>query len=285
MKNVILCMYMLFLIACSDLSAVRDTSTRLTNANNTWSAVSSELPSSCLREARLNEKVLNCDDAISTAVGIDAVNKILGEYFKALMDVATESKFTIQPGLDKAITSVSQIPGIKKERVIAVSGLVSVITQLSLNSVQEHTLYQLIHDGVPYAKSVINGLSEVLVTRLTNRLDNEKKQVIGFYSGKLAYQRDEIVLDSFETCNGAKSTNLSATGFLLVQDYCKRIELIEARKEAILTYQASLQDASEALTELQSAGARLDTRELAVKLYKIGGDLDTKIDAINKSFN
>ncbi|EKF63627.1 hypothetical protein [Serratia plymuthica] len=285
MKSILFCMCTLFLTACSDLSVVRDTSARLTKANNTWSAVGAELPSSCQREARLNVNVLNCDDATSTAEGIDAANKILGEYFRALMDVATESNFTIQPGLDKATKSVSQIPGIKKERVIAVSGLVGLITQLTLNGVREHTLYQLIHDGAPYAKSVISGLSEVLVTRLTNRLDNEKIQVIGFYSGKLAYQRDEIILNSFETCNGAKPANLSATGFLLVQDYCTRIEVIEARKKAILTYQASLQDASEALTELQSAGTKLDTRELAKKLYKIGVDLDTKIDTLNKAFN
>jgi len=273
-----------FLLAgCVDHTAVRDISTQLTKATSSWGDVGAEIKASCQREAMLNPALLNCDSEELAAQGVISANSVLSDYFKALVDASSDANFTLQPGLDAATKSVANIPNVKKEQVNAVSGLVGLLTQLSLNTMRENTLLQLIDDGVPYAKTIINGLSDALGEPLLTRLDAEKIQLTSVYLKKIRDQRDVIDSDLASLCHNARAAGFSGTGYLLTQDYCHRLAIIETREKAVATYQSSLEDASKALTKLSSA--KLSDKDLAEQLNKIGADLDSKIDSIKKAFN
>ena len=271
-----------FLAGCVDHTAVRDISTQLTKATSGWDDVGSEIKASCQREVMLNPALLNCDSEELAAQGVISANSVLSHYFKALVDASSDSNFTLQPGLDAATKSVANIPNVKKEQVHAVSGLVGLLTQLSLNTMREDTLRQLIDDGVPYAKTIINGLSDALGEPLITRLDAEKIQLTSVYLKKIRDQRDAIDGDLASLCHSARTAGFSGTGYLLTQDYCRRLSIIETREKAVMTYQSSLEDASKALTQLSSA--KLSNKELAAQLKTIGADLESKIDSIKKAF-
>jgi len=270
---------------CADMSAVRDISARLTKATSSWNDVGNEIAGSCLRETSLNPMLSSCEAERRSTEGVVAANKVLNAYFKALTDAANDSNFTIQPGLEAATKSIAAIPDIKKERVDAVSGLIGFLAQLATGAMREDVLRQLIDRGAPNAKSVIDGLDEVLGLPLLGRLDTEKTYLTAIYVKQIRDQKDNVEGAPADLCKGSKAAGFSGAGFLLAQDYCRRLGVIEAREKAVADYQGSLKDASAALTELQSSKAKLKSKNLAKQLYKIGSDLDDKIDAIDKAFS
>lgn len=273
------------LSGCADLTAVRDISSRLTNATSSWIEVGADIVGSCERETMLNPTLSSCEAERRATDGMIAANKVLGAYFKVLFEAANDSNFTIQPGLDMATKSVAGIPDIKEERANAVSGLVGFLDQLATSAMRGHTLRQVLDGGAPNAKSVIEGLDEVLAQPLAGRLDTEKTYLTAIYVKHIRDQKDVVDGEPSGLCRGSKAAGFSGTGFLLAQDYCRRLSEIEAREKAVVAYQASLKNASSALTELQSSKAKLKARNLAKRLYEIGFDLDDQIEAVDQAFN
>lgn len=273
------------LAGCANLTAVRDISSGLTKATSDWDDVGAELAASCQRETSLNPQLTNCDEERLTAEGVAGANAVLAAYFEALTAAATETNFTIQPGLDAATKSFGAIPNINKDRVNAVSGLAGLVAQLATAAARERVLRQLIEQGAPNAKVVVEGMDEVLAVPLLGRLDSEKTQLTSIYVKQIRDQKDSVDGAPANLCKGSTAAGFSGAGFLLAQDYCRRLAIIETREKAVESYRASLGDASKALSELQSSKTKLKAKDVALRLYKIGSDLDEKIDAVRKAFS
>jgi hypothetical protein len=126
---------------------------------------------------------------------------------------------------------VSAIPGINQEQVTAVSCLVSLLARLAVERLREDTLRELIGDGGPAAKTVVDGLSELVVPRLKSRLGAERTQLAGYFAKAILDQRDTVGPDAEALCVGSAASKFSSTGFLLTQEYCKRFTILDRRAE------------------------------------------------------
>lgn len=272
------------LAGCTDLTAVRDISSLLTVASSDWNDVGRDIAGSCQRELAINPGLNDCDLEMKASEGLVATNDVLRDYFKALTAAATETNFTVQPGLDKLAGSVAAIPEINKEHVTAVSGLIGVLAKLAVERMREDMLQVLIGDGGPNAQMVVVGLSQLVVPTLRSRLGNEKTQLTAFFATGVFRQGDPVGSAPEALCSGSAASKFSATGFLLTQEYCNRLAILNKRRKALDDYDASLTAASKALTELHSSKTELKAKALAQKLYGIGSELDEKVTAIRKAF-
>jgi len=283
----------LALAACADLGAVRDVSSRLTAASRSWDDVGGDIAGSCLREQSLNPLIVDCKINAKASEGLVAADRILTEYFSALNAAATESNFTVKPGLDALAASVASIPNINAAQVKAASGLVGLLVKLATERLREETLRELIASGAPAAKSLVDGLlGGVVVQALGERLTAERLQLSGFFAVPIQRQGDRLPAaaiagngpDLASLCTGSQASTFSAVGFLLTQEYCSRLAVVTKRQKALEDYKSSLAAASKALTELQSSSTRLKSAEVARKLYEIGRELDQSVAGVRKAF-
>ena len=285
MKRIAIAASVLALAGCTDLSAVRDISSRLTVASKNWNDVSGDIAASCERERTLNPFLTDCVEQVKASTGLVAADDVLGGYFKALSSAATESNFSLQPGLDAATGSVSGIPGIDQGQVKAVSGLIGLLVKLAAEKMREDTLKELIGDGAPAAQQILDGLlRQIVVPRLRSRLDAEQSNLSGYFVTAIGRLGDPVGLDLPAVCSGSLASKFSSSGFLLTREYCKRLAVLTVRRSALEDYDASLASASTALTELQSSKTKLKAKALAQKLYAIGTELDEKVAAVRKAF-
>jgi hypothetical protein len=246
--------------------------------------VAGELDASCERERTLNSTFANCSEEKTASDGLIGANNVLDAYFKALTDVSNGDNFTIQPGLDAAAASFAKVPDISSDEVKAVSGLAGLFARSVNEGMREITLRDLIEQGAPKAQLVIKGMDDLIVSRLSRRLDTEQSQLGGQFVHWILAQGDRLS-DIDTLCSGPQAAKLSGTSYLLALEYCRRSATISARKEALDNYQASLRDADKALVELESSKAKLTTKELAGSLYKIGSELNDDISEIKKAFD
>jgi len=270
------------LSGCSDLAAVSDISSRLVSASSSWDDVASDIAGSCQREQTLNPELRDCQTEQSASDGMVGANALLRSYFQALGDAANDSNFSIQPGLDTATSSVANIPGINTDQVQAASGLFAALARIATESMRESTIRELIRHA-PEARSLIRGLDAPLVSRLGRRFDSEQLQLRAQF-GRLILAQGDRVTDIQGLCTGSGAASFSGTSFLLVQEYCRRHALIEQRQQALSDYQGSLQDADQALAELQTSDTKLKGRALAKRLYHVASDLQSKVSAVRKAF-
>lgn len=284
MKRIALAICIFALPGCTDLRAVGDISLRLKAASASWNDVGNEITASCERERTINPALSDCDLENKASSGLAGANAVLANYFRALGDAANESNFTIQPGLDSTTTSVANIPGINQDQVKAASGIFSLLAHLTTEKLRENTLRDLISHGAPPTQIVVRGLDDLVVPRLTRRLDTEKFQLTAQFSRWIGAQGDRVGPDPSSFCSGSGAAQFSGTGYLLVLEYCRRLGVIDARAKALLDYQTSLHQADQALAELQSSKTKLKSKALAQQLYKVGVDLDTKVAAVRKAF-
>ncbi|MDG2514071.1 hypothetical protein P7B04_15345 [Sphingobium yanoikuyae] len=284
MKRALAALCVSMLCGCTNLGAVRDISSRLTTASVNWNDVGADIAGSCERQRTINPKLTDCLLEKKASDGLAGANAVLGAYFKALMSAANESNFTIQPGLSAATASVAEIPGVNTDQVKAVSGLFGLIANLVTAKMREDTLRDLIDRGGLPARTVVTGMNDLVVPRLTRQLEAEKIQLTAQFARLLAEQRDNVGADPSVLCVGSQSSKFSGPGFLLTLEYCRRLAVIDKRTKALADYAESLKAADTALAELQSSRTRLKTADLAQRLYSIGSDLDTKISAVRKAF-
>jgi hypothetical protein len=270
------------LSSCSNLAAVNDISSRLVTASSSWDDVASDIAGSCQRERTLNPELRDCQSEQSASDGMMGANALLRNYFQALGDAANESNFVIQPGLDTATASVANIPGINTDQVQAASGLFAALAKVATEAMRESTLRELVQHA-PEARSLIRGLDAPLVSRLGRRFDSERIQLQAEF-GRLILAQGDRVTDIQGLCDGSGAASFSGTGFLLAQEYCRRSALIEERQKALSDYQASLQDADNALADLQTSQTQLKGRALAKRLYNVASDLEAKVSAVRKAF-
>lgn len=285
MKHIAIAASVLALAGCTDLTAVRDISSRLTVASKNWNDVSGDIAGSCERELTLNPRLIDCVNEVKASAGLVAANGVLGSFFEALFSAATESNFSVQPGLDAATDSVSAIPGIDQGQVTAVSGLIGLLVKLAAEKMREDTLKGLIGDGAPPAQQILDGLlRKIVVPRLKSRLDAEQSNVSSYFVTAISLSGDSIGPDLPAICSGSVASKFSSSGFLLTLEYCKRTAVLTERRRALEDYDSSLASASKALTELQSSKTKLKAKALAQKLYAIGTELDEKVAAVRKAF-
>ena len=269
---------------CTSLDAVRDVSTRLSGASATWNDVGGDIYGSCQRESAINTAIADCELEKKASAGLAGANAVLTKYFTALMDAANETNFTIQPGLDAAAASAANIPGINKDQVKAVSGLFGLLAKMANQALREAALRRLIEEGGPSAQTVVRGMDDLVVPRLGRELDAERLQLAGHFGRLILAARDPVGADPAALCSGPAASKFSGTGFLLTQEFCRRLAVLDKRTKALADYQASLGVADKALTELQSSKTRLKAKDLAQRLYQIGSDLDEKVTAVRKAF-
>jgi len=270
------------LCGCTDLDAVGKISSQLVSASGSWDGVSADIAGSCVRQQSLNPDVGDCSSEKAAANGMAGANAILQSYFTALGDSANGSNFSIQPGLDSAAGSVAGIPGINAGQVQAAAGLVGLLAKVATEAMREATLRDLIAHA-PEARSLIAGIQMPLGPRLARQLDAERS-LLGAHYGRLILAQGDRVADLAALCSGPGAARFSGTGFLLAEDYCRRVATVDQREAALADYRASLADADRTLGELQSSKSRLKGKALARRLFSIGVDLDAKITALHKAF-
>jgi hypothetical protein len=285
MKRFVIISSLILVSGCSDLSAINGISTRLSNASSGWNDVGNEIASSCQRELRLNPELKNCAAEEAASKGLIASNRILKSYFSALASAANGENFAVDPGLNAAAESVGKIPGINQEQTSAVFGIVGLLARMATESMREKTIRDLIESGAPAAKTTIKGLDDLVVSRLYGRLESEADQLTGKYAIWIGATGSSVGAEPKSLCKGSDAAAFNGTGFLLVQDYCTRLGIIEGRKAALVDYQQSLRAAEKALTELQSSKTKLKASDLAKRLYSLGSELDEKITNIRKAFS
>lgn len=272
------------LAACTNLAAVRDISSDLTMASESWDDVGAEFAGSCARERMLNPALADCALEERASAGLMAANAVLGQYFEALMAAADQSNFTIAPGLADAGAAVSGIPGIDPARVDAVSGLVGLLSGLATDGARERTLRDLIDKGGPAAQTLVEGMNDLVVPRLTRRLDTERLQLTGQFGRLILAEGDDAGRSPEALCRGSGAAGFSGAGFLLATEYCRRVAVLDERRGALSDYQASLAEASNALEALQSSDGKLKARDLAIRLYAIGDDLNRRVRNVRRAF-
>lgn len=277
-----LCIFML--CGCTNLSGVRDISSRLTTASANWIDVGADIAGSCERQRTINPMLADCLLENKASDGLAGANAVLGAYFKALTSAANESNFTIQPGLSAASASVAEIPGVNTEQVKAVSGLFGLVANLVTAKMREDTLRELIDRGGQPARTVVTGMNDLVVPRLTRQLEAETTQLTAQFARLIAEQRDNVGADPSVLCVGSQASKFSGPGVLLTLEYCRRLAMIKKRTKALAGYADSLKAADAALAELQSSRTRLKAADLAQRLYTIGSELDAAIAAVRKAF-
>lgn len=284
MKRLLTSGLILALPGCTSLDAVWDVSTRLSSASATWNDVGGDIYGSCQRESAINPALVDCNIEKDASEGLAGVNAVLAGYFKALIDAANESNFTIQPGLDQASASAAKIPGINTDQLNAVSGLFGLLARIATGALREATLRKLIEDGGPSAQTIVRGMDGLVVPRLSRELDTERLQLTGQFGRFILAEKDAVGPDLTKLCSGSAAARFGGTGYLLTLEYCRRLAVLDKRVKALSDYQASLRTADEALTELQSSKTRLKAKQLAQRLYEIGTELDDKVSAVRKAF-
>lgn len=290
-RGVLVSLISISLAGCSNLEAIRNISSNLTTASASWNEVATEVLESCRREQVFNTSAIlsDCDLEERASKGLVAANGVLRSYFAALNAAATESNFTIDPGLNAVGSSVGNIPGINQSQVQSVTGLFTFLTDIATTALRERTIRELISEGAPSAQNIISAMDELVVDRLIGRLDTEQTQLTSTFAGWL--QAEQITLPDAPSSmcavgNAPKVDNATGgTAFLLIQEYCQRIKTIEARMKAVSDYQTSLEKASAAITELQSPGVKLESDELAERLQTIGSDLRENITSLQAAFD
>ncbi len=284
MKVKLLVAFAVALSGCANLSAVRDISTELNSASGSWGDVANEIAASCEREKTLNSDLNDCSLESQASEGLTGVNKVLGTYFTALADIANDGNFTVQPGLEAVTKSFVNVPGVKSDQVKAVSGLAGLLANLVIEKSREGTLRDLIERGAPAAQTIVRGLDGLVVPPLSRRLETEQLQLAGQFGRLLLAQGDTPGETLANLCSGPAASKMSGTGYLLSLEYCRRFKIIDARTKALARYQSSLREADKALNELQSSKAKLTTKALAERLYKIGSQLQDNASEIKKAF-
>ncbi|MEM7666640.1 MAG: hypothetical protein AAF250_12350 [Pseudomonadota bacterium] len=271
---------------CTNLEAVRSISTELTLASESWETASGELHRSCEREYRLNEQLANCDLDRANAQGLADATEVLRVYFETLAAVAGEEAFTIDPSLSDLSGSVGSINGVNTAQVDAVGGLARLLVDVSLNARREAVLRDLIDNGGGNAQVVVDSLLKDHVAGLMRtRLQTERVQAINFYDDKFASADLPAGTDPQDYCRDRLPRSAPALQFLLVEEFCRHDTLLTEREEAIAAYEASLDDASAALTELRSNSAKLSSADLAQRLYGIGADLRASVRDVEAAFD
>lgn len=273
-----------FLTGCTSLEAVSDISDRLVSASRSWDHVSDDIAASCERQQAINPAIEDCRLEQTATESLADVNAVLDAYFRAMGAAANEANFTVEPGLERATTSVANIPGINADQVNAVSGLFGVLARLATGAMREKTLRQLIDEGAPPAQRIIVGLDEIVVPELTTRLSAESIQLDSHFVGLMAAEGADIGGDPHQLCAGSRAAGFNGTAFLLSLEYCDRRHAVARREKALEEYRESLRKANEALAELQSSKTRLGSKELAVQLFRTGWELSQKVEAVREAF-
>ena len=285
MKKVAAASLAALLTGCTNLQAVSDISDRLVSASASWDYVGDDIAASCERQQAINPAIEDCRLEQIATEALGDVNAVLETYFKAMGAAASEGNFTLEPGLERATTSVANIPGIGQDQVAAVSGLFGVLARLATGAMRERTLRQLIDQGAPPAQRIISGLEEIIVPELTTRLSAESTQLDGHFVGLMAAEGAEIGSDPHQLCTSSRAAGFNGTAFLLSLEYCDRRQAVAWREEALAEYRDSLREANEALEELQSSNTRLGSSELAARLLLTGWELTQSSQAVREAFS
>jgi len=270
----------LVLTACADLGAVSNLSQGMITAGETWNSVGDELPRSCARTLQFNATV-DCASSKDAAKASAAATEVLLAYFQAIHDVANESNFTVQPGLDAVAGSVKDIPGVNADQAAAVAGLASTLAKLATEKLREDTLKRLIGEGAPHVTTVLSLLRATVPRALGTTLSSERIAMQAAYASYIGAGGHALP----SSCDPApRVTDHSGETFLLAEDYCRRLVSLDAKVGSVKAYEASLASVQKAMDDLQSDKARLSSKALAQKLYETGKGLDQNLKAVRKAF-
>ncbi|MEM9500392.1 MAG: hypothetical protein AAF941_00970 [Pseudomonadota bacterium] len=271
---------------CTNLEAVRSISTDLTLASESWETTSDELYNSCRREYRLNHQIADCEADKANALGLADATEVLRIYFETLAAAAGGDAFTVDAGLADVTVSVSRISGVDPAQVDAVGGLARLLADIVLDAKREKVMRELIEDGGANAQLVVDSLlKDHIAALMRTRLQTERVQAINFYDDKFANADLPAGVNPQDYCRDRLPRNAPALQFLLVEEFCRHDALLTEREGAIADYEASLNEASRALTELQSNSARLSNAVLAERLFAIGADLRSSVRNVEAAFD
>lgn len=275
------------LSSCTDMTAVTTISTQLISVSSIWNEVGNEFIASCQRERQVNPALTDCATQQQATDGIVRLNGVLTGYFTALGDAANDSNFTIQPGLGDLASSVENIPGINQAQVSAATGLAGFLAKWALQSLREATVRDLIDKGVPPARELIGALDSLVVKNLTVELNGERQALDGKFGPYILQSQaipDPGNLGAICVA-GATAGFGSGPAYLLANEYCHRVSLLDQKIKALNDYKNSLMSANNALTALQSNRTNLKGRALLNQLFNISIDLNTNISNVKNAFS
>jgi hypothetical protein len=284
LRYILLASCLVALGGCKNLQTVQSLSAQLVSASKGLDSVGREIGASCVRMEQFNPAA-QCADSVAASKGVVATDKLLVAYFAALGQAAGAQSFTVQPGLDSLVASVSAIPGINPTEVTAASGLAGVIATFFTEAARENALRDMIDNGVPHAKALVTMLGarvpHALNTELSAEQDSLTSQFVFYANGALGAKPEDRCVSG-----GPRSADFSSGAtFLLALEYCHRLTRIQAKQAAVTNYQSALKNIGDALDTLRSSKSDLTGAQLVVQLIGDVGQLDSNVEAVQQAFS
>ena len=275
----------LLLSGCTDVAAVRSIAGQLGGAARSWDEVSGELQDSCRRTQQFNALASRCEDQAAAADAIRATDTILANYFDALAAAADGQSLSIEPGIEALGQSVANVPGINGAQVQAATQLAGMLARLATMAMRERLLRDLIGRGGPAARQLVAALRQAVPRAVETSLAAEQDRIGARFAIWVAQGGSQLEAEPAATCAGGPRANrFTGAAFLLATEYCRRVQAIAARRVALDRYVASLDQADQALADLEAGRARLKGKALARQLILTGRDLDRSVRAVHAAF-
>ncbi len=216
---------------------------------------------------------------------LEIADKALSGYFNALQQVSDTKNFSLDSALGALGKSAGAIPGIDQSQVTSVDTFATFVAGLATGAMREKTLGDLINDGAPKAKAVVDVLQQVGVPALKTIYRNELTTTTSTFVSYV--QSTGVAFDiGGNSCSAGPNAKDFTTGnaFLLAMEYCRRVQAITAKQNALNSYDNSLGSARTTLQQLIDGKDKLKDTDVIQNLLKDASTLRTDVDAMKKAF-
>ena len=283
------------LSACYDYPAVHSASDSMQTTERAWSPIAADYGATCARMATFSSDPAtipaSCLEGQKVTVGLQNAMSVLDGYFGALGAVASDSKLTLNPGIDAVGSAASSALSSESAKITAVSGLAKVLAGLATGAIRAHSL-KLLVDQADNASSVVSGIQEIV--------DKNYDIALGAEAGQWHTDMSRIAQDSsvmVPTCQTtsvplyppsgvypAKSDGRNAQRLMFWQTYAIGCNTIIAHRSAIAQFDQSAKQVLESLSYLKGSKDKLKVKAITDELYRQASALYTSAAAVQKAF-
>ena len=269
---------------CANLDAVNKSAGELEAAEVTWDGVAADYQRSCARRNLVSSSPSDCVQEKRATAALAATDKILANYFSALEQASTTSDFSVDDGLTNVATAIDGLPGAKPEQVDAIKGFASSLAGLATRALEERTVKRLITDGAPRAEATLDVLIDTVVPEMDLLYMRERRETRATFASYMNRAEVPFKVEDDSCTNLSIQGLTNGTAFLLAEAYCERIVAIDARRDALQHYKASLQKAKLTLVGLEKGKDDLTAKDLAKLLKSDVSALKSELAAIKTAF-
>lgn len=283
-RTVLLVSTALLASGCANLQAVNKTAGDLQSAESTWNSVGDDFLASCNRRNLMSVAPSDCVQEKRASDALEATNRHLAAYFSALQQASDTSNFSVDKDLTGVATAAKDLPGVKGNQIDAVEGFFSWVAGLATHGLEERTVKRLVAEGAPLAIKVLDVLDETVAPELEVRYRDEQRMTRLAFTSYVQQSGTTFNVEDGECKQLSIRSSSTGTAFLLAQAYCSRLAAIDAKRDALTSYQSSLRKARQTLVGLEQGKDDLGAKDLAKQLQSDASALKKDLDGIKKAF-